>query len=156
MNDQNQFKVGDVVVSKSGSFARVLDVKKGLYICTVWCRSFEEASTTDKNPSVFNQSVAVQEGIKVFGAKKATAEDKAPTTKPVAPKKEDKAPVVDTKDIANEEVATAEYKLIADVQTTDENGVAGELLLAGSVQELPVVLGDIYVTEGIAEKVEGK
>lgn len=55
---------------------------------------------------------------------------------------------------ATSDVEVAEYKITGLVDTTDEQGnITGQLPI-GSVQELPVVVGDKAVSEGRAEKVE--
>jgi hypothetical protein len=52
------------------------------------------------------------------------------------------------------EVEVAPYKLLADIPYTDEHGVEQGVAEEGSVQEVPVELGDAWVEQGLAEKVE--
>lgn len=146
------FKIGDIVTSSSGSFARVLEIKKGgIYVCTIWCKTPEEAMTTDKQVSMFNLKVAETLKIRVIVPKDKTAtkpakpETNKPATKPVGPAK-----------VENDGGETAKYKLLKDIETTDEKGNVTGTLKTDTVEELPVELGDIYVKDGIAEKVEEK
>lgn len=52
------------------------------------------------------------------------------------------------------EAETAEYEILSPVQYYDENGVHQGQLLAGDTHVLPVVIGDRFVLEGSARKVE--
>lgn len=48
------------------------------------------------------------------------------------------------------------YKIVGEVEYTDTKGVAQGKLEVGSVQEVPVAIGDEWVSKGLAEKfVEG-
>jgi hypothetical protein len=46
------------------------------------------------------------------------------------------------------------YKVLSPIEYTDENGVPQGMTEVGSIQEVPVMLGDSWVAQGLAEKVE--
>lgn len=47
-----------------------------------------------------------------------------------------------------------QYKIIGKAPYTDEHGTQSGFLEIGSVQELPIPVGDVFVEQGVAEKVE--
>lgn len=137
-----EIKVGDIVTCSSGSFARVLEIKKnGLFVCTVWCRDYAEAQTTEKNPSVFNEKVAISLGIRAVSKKVDDKKKSEPKeTKPVETKPTEKNPSVSVKTDDMPEIESIDY----------ENGIVtftdGETAPLVSREEMVERYGEEYIS----------
>lgn len=146
------YEVGAIVVNSSGTFAKVLQVKFGVHICTDW---FDEMSAAQKAKDIglvrFNESARVICGIKLASeggdAGKDSTDDVAKTEADAKAKEEVEAEIKAQEEL-NSGAEKSEYKVLRGVEFP-----RGTVHKEESIIELTDAAAESFA-EGIIEKVE--
>jgi len=147
------YKVGAVVVNSSGTFAKVLQVKHGVHICTDWVENIEALEKLGDVGNVrFNESARVACGIKLASKGGNAGNDKGTDEAAKAKADAEAKAKVDEEIKAQEELNSgddkSEYTVIKGVEFP-----RGTVHEAGSVIELTEAAAASFA-DGLIEKVE--
>lgn len=102
----------------------------------------------------------LKEGVLVDVSEEVETEPEAPKeeTTPEAPKEpeapEEKKEGDEENKVEEYDGPMAKYRVLGEIESTDEEGNVTGTLEIGSIQDVPVELGDKWVADGLAEKVE--
>jgi len=148
------YKVGAVVVNSSGTFAKVLQVKHGVHICTDWVENIEALEKLGDVGNVrFNESARVACGIKLASQGSVNGNGSGTKTDAEIAEQNAKADAalkaeVEAQEKLNSGEDKSEYTVIKGVEFP--RGTAHD---AGSVIELTEAAAASFA-DGLIEKVE--